>query len=78
MILEDWPQPGTSMLKCNLKYPQTVKQVVKKKDGSALSGVVLEPRLEERLRDVAIATKNTKLNGGMYRNLLFHGPPGNN
>ena len=29
-----------------------------------------------RLRDVAIATKNTKLNGGMYRNLLYYGPPG--
>jgi len=37
---------------------------------------VLEPNLEARLRDVAIATKNTKLNGGMYRNLLFYGPPG--
>ena len=38
--------------------------------------MVLEPTLEARLRDVAIATKNTKLNGGMYRNLLFYGPPG--
>ncbi len=37
---------------------------------------MLEPNLESRLRDVAIATKNTKLNGGMYRNLLFYGPPG--
>jgi ATPase family AAA domain-containing protein 3A/B len=27
-----------------------------------LSGVVLEPKLEERLRDIAIATKNTKQN----------------
>lgn len=42
----------------------------------ALSGVVLEPRLEARLRDVALATKNTKMNGGMHRNLLMHGPPG--
>lgn len=42
----------------------------------ALSGVVLDPALETKLRDVAIATKNTKLNGGMYRNLLFYGPPG--
>ena len=25
---------------------------------------------------MAIATKNTKLNGGLYRNLLFYGPPG--
>lgn len=59
------------------KHPiKTVKKVVAKKEGDALSGVVLDPKLEERLRDVAIATKNTKLNGGMYRNLLFHGPPG--
>ena len=59
------------------KHPiQTAKKIANKKEGSALSGVILEPKLEERLRDVAIATKNTKLNGGMYRNLLFHGPPG--
>ncbi|CAG0912610.1 unnamed protein product [Notodromas monacha] len=42
----------------------------------ALSGVVLEPRLEERLRDIAIATRNTKQNRGVYRNVLMHGPPG--
>ncbi|XP_021921398.1 ATPase family AAA domain-containing protein 3-B [Zootermopsis nevadensis] len=42
----------------------------------ALSGVVLAPKLEERLRDIAIATKNTKRNRGMYRNILMHGPPG--
>lgn len=59
------------------KHPiQTAKKLANKKEGNALSGVILEPKLEERLRDVAIATKNTKLNGGMYRNLLFHGPPG--
>lgn len=39
-------------------------------------GVVLAPKLEERLRDIAIATKNTKHNRGMYRNILMHGPPG--
>lgn len=27
-------------------------------------------------RDIAIATKNTKFNKGMYRNILLHGPPG--
>lgn len=42
----------------------------------ALSGVILAPKLEERLRDIAIATKNTKRNRGMYRNILMHGPPG--
>lgn len=38
--------------------------------------MVLAPKLEERLRDIAIATKNTKHNRGMYRNILMHGPPG--
>ncbi|XP_040575109.1 ATPase family AAA domain-containing protein 3-B [Lepeophtheirus salmonis] len=46
------------------------------KSTDALTGVVLNPNLEARLRDVAIATKNTKLNQGMFRNLLFYGPPG--
>jgi len=58
------------------KHPiKTVKKLVAKPQ-DALSGVVLDPGLEARLRDVAIATKNTKLNNGMYRNLMFHGPPG--
>merc|ERR1719369_1579461 len=58
------------------KHPiKTVKKAVAKPQ-DALSGVVLDPGLEARLRDVAIATKNTKLNNGMYRNLMFHGPPG--
>lgn len=42
----------------------------------ALKGVVLRPTLEERLRDVAIATRNTKRNKGYFRNVLFYGPPG--
>lgn len=42
----------------------------------ALAGVVLAPRLEQRLRDIAIATKNTRMNRGQYRNVLMHGPPG--
>lgn len=42
----------------------------------ALKGVILRPSLEERLRDVAIATRNTKRNRGFYRNILFYGPPG--
>ncbi|KAG8266624.1 ATP binding [Homalodisca vitripennis] len=54
---------------------ETVKKL-KPVSGDALSGVVLAPSLEERLRDVAIATRNTKRNKGMYRNILMHGPPG--
>merc|ERR1719277_1823555 len=58
------------------KHPvQTVKKKMEKPQ-NALTGIVLAPALEARLRDVALATKNTKLNKGMYRNLLFHGPPG--
>ena len=58
------------------KHPIETVQKFRNKPQDALSGVVLEPNLEARLRDVAIATKNTKLNGGMYRNLMFYGPPG--
>jgi len=58
------------------KHPvQTIKKKMEKPQ-EALTGIVLAPNLESRLRDVALATKNTKLNKGMYRNLLFHGPPG--
>lgn len=60
----------------SVKHPiETVKKL-KEKQSDALSGVILAPKLEERLRDVAIATKNTKRNQGMYRNILMHGPPG--
>lgn len=59
-----------------IKHPIEAVKKLKPKEGDALSGVVLAPKLEERLRDVAIATKNTKQNKGMYRNMLMHGPPG--
>ncbi|KAL3280997.1 hypothetical protein HHI36_004221 [Cryptolaemus montrouzieri] len=55
---------------------QKIKDLRLQKQQDALSGIVLAPKLEERLRDVAIATKNTKQNRGMYRNILMHGPPG--
>ncbi|KAK2706260.1 hypothetical protein QYM36_016339 [Artemia franciscana] len=59
-----------------IKHPiKTVKRI-RAKGEEALSGVVLKPKLEERLRDIAIATKNTQLNKGMYRNILMYGPPG--
>lgn len=35
-----------------------------------------QPSLEERVRDVAIATRNTRQNHGLYRNILMYGPPG--
>lgn len=59
-----------------MKHPiQTIKKF-QRKPLDALQGVVLRPKLEERLRDIAIATKNTKQNQGLYRNILMHGPPG--
>lgn len=59
-----------------VRHPvQSVKKI-KKKPEDVLEGVVLNPGVEERVRDIAIATKNTKYNKGMYRNILLHGPPG--
>ncbi|XP_054272965.1 ATPase family AAA domain-containing protein 3A homolog [Macrosteles quadrilineatus] len=60
----------------SLRQPVETFKKLKPASGDALSGVVLAPSLEERLRDVAIATRNTKRNKGMYRNILMHGPPG--
>lgn len=59
-----------------IQHPIQAVKRLKSKHTDALSGVVLAPKLEERLRDIAIATKNTKQNRGMYRNILMHGPPG--
>lgn len=59
-----------------MKHPiKTVKQIRSTAEDS-LQGVVLEPKLEERLREIALATKNTKINHGLFRNVMFHGPPG--
>ncbi|KTG47000.1 hypothetical protein cypCar_00034237 [Cyprinus carpio] len=49
---------------------------LKSKPQDALEGVVLSPKLEERVRDIAIATRNTRQNRGLYRNILMYGPPG--
>lgn len=59
-----------------LKHPIVIARRLRSKPQDALVGVILKPRLEERLRDVAIATKNTRHNKGMYRNILMYGPPG--
>ena len=61
-----------------MKHPihSSKRFYLSRKPEDALKGVILKPELEERLRDVAIATKNTKKNKGLYRNILFYGPPG--
>lgn len=35
-----------------------------------------QPSLEARVRDIAIATRNTRKNHSLYRNILVYGPPG--
>uniref|UniRef100_A0A8C0FX90 ATPase family AAA domain containing 3A n=1 Tax=Chelonoidis abingdonii TaxID=106734 RepID=A0A8C0FX90_CHEAB len=56
-----------------LKHP--IKRLTSKAQ-DALEGVVLSPKLEERVRDIAIATRNTRKNKSLYRNILMYGPPG--
>ncbi|XP_063292483.1 ATPase family AAA domain-containing protein 3-B [Pelobates fuscus] len=58
------------------KHPVKVTKRIFSKVQDALEGVVLSPKLEERVRDIAIATRNTKKNKGLYRNILMYGPPG--
>lgn len=61
-----------------LKHPISSGQrlYMARRPEDALRGVILNPSLEERMRDVAIATRNTKRNRGFFRNILFYGPPG--
>lgn len=59
-----------------VRHPIQVTKRIFNNPKDALAGVVLEPKMEERLREIAISTRNTKANKGMYRNILMHGPPG--
>ncbi|XP_059185308.1 ATPase family AAA domain containing 3 [Centropristis striata] len=59
-----------------IKHPVKTVKRLKSKPQDALEGVVLSPTLEERVRDIAIATRNTRQNHGLYRNILMYGPPG--
>lgn len=59
-----------------IKHPVKTVKRLKSKPQDALEGVVLNPSLEERVRDIAIATRNTRQNHGLYRNILMYGPPG--
>lgn len=59
-----------------LQHPiRTTKRVFSKPEDS-LPEVVLRSTLEERFRDIAITTRNTKQNKGVYRSILLVGPPG--
>ncbi|CAL8353497.1 unnamed protein product [Gadus morhua 'NCC'] len=59
-----------------IKHPIKTTRRLRSKPQDALEGVVLSPSLEERVRDIAIATRNTRQNRGLYRNILMYGPPG--
>ncbi|XP_028343795.1 ATPase family AAA domain-containing protein 3 isoform X3 [Physeter macrocephalus] len=59
-----------------LRHPVQVSRRLLSKPQDALEGVVLSPSLEARVRDIAIATRNTKKNRSVYRNILMYGPPG--
>nr|XP_028596707.1 ATPase family AAA domain-containing protein 3A isoform X2 [Podarcis muralis] len=59
-----------------LKHPIKLGKRLTSKAQDALEGVILSPKLEERVRDIAIATRNTRNNKSLYRNILMYGPPG--
>ncbi|XP_014667844.1 PREDICTED: ATPase family AAA domain-containing protein 3-B-like isoform X1 [Priapulus caudatus] len=59
-----------------LKHPIKTARRLRTKPQDALTGIILKPTLEERLRDIAITTRHTKKNKGFYRNIMFYGPPG--
>lgn len=59
-----------------LKHPVKTAKRIMSKPKDVMQGVMLQPSLEERLSEITIATRNTKKNKGMYRNLLMYGPPG--
>ncbi|XP_053173335.1 uncharacterized protein LOC128357118 [Scomber japonicus] len=59
-----------------IKHPIKTTKRLRSRPQDALEGVVLSPALEERVRDIAIATRNTRQNKGLYRNILMYGPPG--
>uniref|UniRef100_A0A7N9CHZ8 ATPase family AAA domain containing 3C n=1 Tax=Macaca fascicularis TaxID=9541 RepID=A0A7N9CHZ8_MACFA len=59
-----------------LQHPFQVSRRLLSRPQDMLEGVVLSPSLEAQVRDIAIATKNTKKNCNLYRNVLLYGPPG--
>ncbi|XP_034551218.1 ATPase family AAA domain-containing protein 3-like [Notolabrus celidotus] len=59
-----------------MKHPIKTTRRLRSKPQDALEGVVLSAPLEERVRDISIATRNTRQNKGLYRNILMYGPPG--
>ncbi|KAG8071978.1 hypothetical protein GUJ93_ZPchr0006g41143 [Zizania palustris] len=46
------------------------------KDKKGFGDVILNPSLQNRVKQLANATANTKLHQAPFRNMLFYGPPG--
>jgi len=59
-----------------LKQPVTTLRRLYSNPEDALNKVVLNPSLESRVRKLAFATKNTRINKGFYQNIMLSGPPG--
>ena len=55
---------------------KSLKRAFFQSKGDVLKDVILNPKLEEKLRDLSIAVKNTKKNKGTFANVLLYGPPG--
>ncbi|KAL6634959.1 hypothetical protein ACP70R_027630 [Stipagrostis hirtigluma subsp. patula] len=45
-------------------------------NGNGFGDVILNPSLQNRVKQLANATANTKLHQAPFRNMLFYGPPG--
>ncbi|UJR15904.1 hypothetical protein I4U23_002826 [Adineta vaga] len=70
-------ETSRTTLLTTLRAPvKTIRRIFFSKAEDSLKGVVLDPNLESRLREIAISTRFTKKNYGLFRNLLMHGPPG--
>uniref|UniRef100_A0A8C4EGE9 AAA+ ATPase domain-containing protein n=1 Tax=Dicentrarchus labrax TaxID=13489 RepID=A0A8C4EGE9_DICLA len=63
-------------IEARLGKPSLVRETSRFTVGEAIKHPVKVPSLEERVRDIAIATRNTRQNNGLYRNILMYGPPG--
>ena len=57
-------------------FPSLKRLLRLEKPHDVMEGVVLESKLDQRLRNVAVSTFNTKKHRAPFRHLLLHGPPG--
>lgn len=60
----------------SMRHPIKALQRVFARPSDPLAGIVFEPKFSEKMRSLAKSTINTKRNGGLYQNVLMHGPPG--